>query len=165
MKKTAVRAALCAAMLVTPAAMVRAQAPAPAKPIATNATNLGAGVLVDLMSVERKGSILTVKWAVRNTGSTRADPKFGLVGRDQTTYAVDEDSGTKYYVLTDKEKHGLASEHTYLGGDTYGIADNIEPGTTTRYWMKLPAPPPAVKAISIFFTKVEPFESVAIADK
>jgi hypothetical protein len=165
MKKAAIRAALCAAMLGTLAATARAQAPAPAKPVATNTTNWGEGVLVDLMSVERKGSILTVKWAVRNTGSKRVDPKFGLVGRDQTTYAVDEDSGTKYYVLTDKEKHALASEHTYLNGDTYGIEDNIEPGATARYWMKLPAPPPAVKTISIFFTKVEPFESVAIADK
>jgi hypothetical protein len=117
------------------------------------------------MSVERKGSILTVKWAVRNGAAKRADLKFGLVGRDQTTYAVDEDSGTKYYVLTDKEKHALASEHTYLGGDTYGIEDQVEPGATGRYWMKLPAPPPAVKAISLFFTKVEPFESVAITDK
>jgi hypothetical protein len=165
MKKAAIRAALCAAMLGTPAAMVRAQAPAPAKPVATSATNWGEGVLADLMSVERKGSILTVKWAVRNTASKRADLKFGLVGRDQTTYAVDEDSGTKYYVLTDKEKHALASEHVYLGGDTYGIEDNVEPGATGRYWMKLPAPPPAVKAISIFLSKVEPFESVAIADK
>ena len=165
MKTTAIRAALCAALLGMPATIVRAQAPAPAKPMATNATNWGEGVLADLMSVERKGSILTVKWAVRNTGSKPANPKFGLVGKDQTTYAVDEDSGTKYYVLTDKEKHALASEHTYLGADTYGIEENIEPGATARYWMKLPAPPPAVKAISIFLSKVEPFESVAIADK
>jgi hypothetical protein len=165
MNTTAIRAALCAALLGLPGAPVRAQAPAPAKPMATNATNWGEGVLVDLMSVERKGSILTVKWAVRNGAAKRADLKFGLVGRDQTTYAVDEDSGTKYYVLTDKEKHSLASAHEYLGGDTYGIEDQVEPGATGRYWMKLPAPPPAVKTISIFFTKVEPFESVAIADK
>ena len=165
MKKAAIRVALCAALLGTPAATARAQAPAPAKPMATNSTNWGDGVLVDLMSVERKGSILTVKWAVRNTGSKQATTKFGLVGRDQSTYAVDEDSGTKYYVLTDKEKHALASEHAYVGADTYGIAGNIEPGATARYWMKLPAPPPAVKTISIFLSKVEPFESVAIADK
>jgi hypothetical protein len=165
MNTTAIRAALCAVLLGVPGALVRAQAPAPAKPMATNATNWGEGVLVDLMSVERKGSILTVKWAVRNGAAKRADLQFGLVGRDQTTYAVDEDSGTKYYVLTDKEKHALASEHAYLGADTYGIADGLAPGATGRYWMKLPAPPPAVKTISIFLTKVEPFESVAIADK
>jgi hypothetical protein len=165
MKKAAIRVALCAAMLGTPVAMVRAQAPAPAKPVATNATNWGEGVLADLMSIERKGSILTVKWAVRNTTANPVTVKFGLVGRDQTTYVVDEDSGTKYYVLTDKEKHGLASEHAYLGADTYGIDDYVAAGATVRYWMKLPAPPPAVKAISVFLTKVEPFESVAIADK
>src|SRR6266487_538306 len=121
MKKAPIRAALCAAILGTPVAMMWAQAPAPAKPVATNTSNWGEGVLADLMSVERKGSILTLKWAVRNTATKRADLKFGLVGRDQTTYAVDEDSGTKYYVLTDKEKHALASEHVYLGADTYGI--------------------------------------------
>jgi hypothetical protein len=165
MKTMAIRAALVAALMGVPAVLVRAQAPAPAKPIASNATNWGDGVVVDLMSVERKGSILTVKWAVRNGGAKRVDMKFGLVGRDQSTYAVDEDSGTKYYVLTDKEKHALASEHSYDGGDTYGIEDQVEPGATGRYWMKLPAPPPAVKANSLFFTKVEPFESVAISDK
>ena len=165
MKTTAIRAALCAVLLGTPATVARAQAPAPAKPIATNTTNWGEGVVADLMSVERKGSILTVKWAVRNGSAKRADLKFGLVGRDQSTYAVDEDSGTKYYVLTDKEKHALASEHVYVGGDTYGIEDQVEPGATGRYWMKLPAPPPAVKTISIFLSKVDPFESVAIADK
>ena len=165
MNTTAIRAAVCAVLLGTPATVARAQAPAPAKPMATNATNWGEGVLADLISVERKGSILTVKWAVRNTGSKQATLKFGLVGRDQTTYAVDEDSGTKYYVLTDKEKHALASEHSYVGSDTYGIEESVEPGATARFWMKLPAPPPAVKAISIFLSKVEPFESVAIADK
>ena len=165
MMRTAVRAAVWAVILGTPAALVQAQAPAPVKPIATNTTNLGEGVLADLMSVERKGNILTVKWAVRNTSAEQVQVKFGLVGKDQSTYAVDEDSGTKYYVLTDKEKHGLASEHAYLGADTHGIDDYVAAGATARYWMKLPAPPPAVKAISIFLTKVEPFESVAIADK
>ncbi len=164
MTTTAMRAALCAAIVAT-AVGAWAQAPAPAKPIATGATNWGDGVSIDLMSVERKGSILTVKWAVRNGGSAAVAVKFGLVGRDQTTYAVDEDSGTKYYVLTDKEKHGLASEHQYVGGDTYGIDDTIPAGGTGRYWMKLPAPPPAVKAISLFFSKAEPFESVPISDK
>jgi hypothetical protein len=165
MMKTAIRAALCAVMLASSAAHAHAQAPTPVKPMATNATNWGEGVLADLMSVERKGNILTVKWAVRNTSKDQVQVKFGLVGRDQSTYLVDEDSGTKYYVLTDKEKHGLASEHEYLGSDTSGIDDYIAAGGTGRYWMKMPAPPPPVKAISVFLSKVEPFESVAIADK
>jgi len=160
------RAAAAAAVLSVGGSFAAwAQAPAAAKPLATVATNIGEGVSIDLMSVERKGSILTVKWAVRNQGSKVAEVKFGLVGKDQTTYAVDEDSGTKYYVLTDKEKHSLASEHVYVGSDTFGIEDRLQPGATGRYWMKLPAPPPQVKSISLFFTKAEPFESVAIADK
>jgi hypothetical protein len=164
MKRTAVAAALGAAML-TLAPAARAQAPAPAKPIATNSTNYGDDITIDLMAVERKGNILTVKWAVRNKGAKNADVDFGLVGKHQTTYAVDEESGTKYYVLTDKESHALASAHEYIGADTYGINGTVPAGQTARYWMKLPAPPPAVKAISLFFTKAEPFESVPISDK
>ncbi len=141
-----------------------AWAQAPAKPVATASTNWS-GVSIDLMSVERKGSILTVKWALRNGGTGLAKPEFGLVGKHQTTYLVDEDSGTKYYVLTDKEKHALASEHQYIGSDTFGITDDLAPGATARYWAKFPAPPPQVKTISVFFTNSEPFESVPIAEK
>lgn len=156
-------AAVVSAVLFAPVA--GAQAPATVKPLATVGTNWE-GVSIDLMSVERKGSILTVKWAARNQGSKAADVQFGLTGRHQTTYAVDEESGTKYYVLTDKEKNSLACQHVYIGADTYGIGANIPPGGTGRCWMKLPAPPPQVKSISIFFTNaVEPIEGVAITDK
>ena len=161
--KTAIRAAACAAVMGTAAAW--AQAPAMVKPLGTNATNIGEAVSIDLMSVERRGSILTVKWQVRNAGSKSAHFQFFLTGTTPTTYAVDEESGTKYYVLTDKEKHTLASEDEDLGYQNHGISENVSAGATNRYWMKLPAPPPAVKTISIFFTKAEPFESVAITDK
>jgi hypothetical protein len=160
----AIRAAFFAAVLGTTAA-AGAQAPAPPKPLATNTTNFGEGVSIDLMSVERKGSILTVKWQVRNQGAQQATVRFALTGNHQTTYAVDEESGTKYYVLTDKEKHTLGSAHDDLSYGSYGIDERIAPGGAGRYWMKLPAPPPAVKTISIFFSKADPFESVAISDK
>jgi hypothetical protein len=146
------------------AAPARAQVGAAAKPLATAVTNWD-GVSLDLMSVERKGSVLTVKWAVRNTGAKPAKVDFGLTGRSQTTYVLDEESGTKYYALTDKEKNTLASEHTYIGADTYGIQGSIEPGGSARYWAKFPAPPAAVKSINVFFSKTEPFEGVAITDK
>jgi hypothetical protein len=159
----AIRAAACAAAMGV-AVAAWAQAPA-AKPLATSATNIGDGVSIDLMSVERHGSILTVKWQVRNAATKAVPFVFTLTGPTPSTYAVDEESGTKYYVLTDKEKHTLASEDQDLGYANRGINDNVAAGATNRYWMKLPAPPPAVKAISIFFTKAEPFESVAISDK
>jgi hypothetical protein len=149
--------------LALPAA-ARAQVAAAAKPLASNPTNFE-GLTIDLMSVERKASILTVKFAVRNTGASQSQVKLGLTGRDQTTYLLDEESGTKYYALTDKEKHTLASEHTYLGSDTFGIEEYVQPGATARYWIKFPAPPPAVKTINLYFTKTDPFEGIAITDK
>jgi hypothetical protein len=134
------------------------------KPLATGPTNWD-GVTIDLMSVERKGSILTVKWAVRNQGAKTATVQFQMTGRTQSTYLLDEESGTKYYALTDKEKNTLASEHEYIGGDSYGIADSIEAGTTSRFWVKYPAPPAAVKTINVFFSNSDPFEGIAITDK
>lgn len=68
-------------------------------------------------------------------------------------------------MLTDKEKNSLASEHLYIGSDTYGIDENLEPGGSARLWMKFPAPPPAVKTINVLFSKTEPFEGIAITDK
>ena len=156
--------AVACTLALAAAPPARAQVAAAAKPLATATTNFE-GVSLDLMSVERKGSVLTVKWAVHNTGAKQVNVYFGMTGRDQTTYVLDEESGTKYYALTDKEKNTLASEHVYMGSDTYGINDHIEPGATARYWAKFPAPPPAVKSINVFFTKTEPFEGVAITDK
>jgi len=158
--RAAAAAVVCAAVSSSDA---WAQAP-PAKPLATVATNWK-GVSLDLMSVERKGSILTVKWAMRNEGPANASVYFYLIGKNQTTYALDEDSGTKYYVLTDKEKHSLATEHVYIDSDTFGISEYVNPGATGRFWAKYPAPPPAVKTISLFFTNSEPIEGVAITDK
>ena len=134
------------------------------KPIASGPTNWN-DVTIDLMSVERKGSVLTVKWAVKNAGAKTETVTFALSGKNMTTYLVDEESGTKYYALTDKEKNTLASEHTYIGGDASGISDYLEAASTNRYWAKFPAPPAAVKSINIFFTNSDPFEGVAITDK
>ena len=156
--------ALAAAAALTAVLCAAPPSSAQLKPIASGPTNWK-DVTLDLMSVERKGSVLTVKWAVKNAGAKAETVQFGLSGKNMTTYLVDEESGTKYYALTDKEKNTLASEHTYLGGDAYGISASLEAGGTGRYWAKFPAPPAAVKSINIFFTNSDPFEGVAIADK
>ena len=150
-------------LALAPAAHAQVTAGGP-RPLATGPTNWE-GVTIDLMSVERKGSVLTVKWAVRNQGAKSAHVQFFITGKTQSTYVLDEESGTKYYALTDKEKNTLAWEHEYIGGDSYGIVDYAEVGKTNRYWVKYPAPPPAVKTINIFFTNSDPFEGVAITDK
>ena len=156
--------AAAGALVLAAPSPLRAQAAAAAKPLAAGPTNWP-GVTIDLMSVERKGSVLTVKWQVKSTAAKTESVHFNLSGKNMTTYLVDEESGTKYYALTDKEKNTLASEHAYIGNDAYGISDYLEAGATNRYWAKFPAPPPAVKSINIFFSNSDPFEGVAITDK
>ena len=130
------------------------------------ASNLGSsplnvdGLTLDLLSVERKGSVVTVKWAVKNDGANESRTMFVLDGKKATSYLVDEESGTKYFALTDKEGQLLATEDEYDG-----IWEAVEPGKTKRFWAKFPAPPPAVKTINVLFSDTEPFESIAITDK
>ena len=127
-----------ALLALAPAAPAQVAAAAP-KPLATGPTNWD-GVTIDLMSVERKGSILTVKWAVRNQGAKTATVQFQLTGKTQSTYLLDEESGTKYYALTDKEKNTLASEHEYIGADAYGIADYRRGGGDEPVLGEVPRP-------------------------
>ena len=110
--------------------------------LAQSASNV-AGLNIDVTSVERKGNVLTVKWAVANTGAKSANASFALTGDRTTTYLVDEESGTKYYALTDKEGHLLATEHEYTES-SYGIAESIAAGASKRFWAKFPAPSAAV---------------------
>ena len=130
------------------------------------AANLGSspmnidGLTIDLTSLVRKGNVLTVKWAIRNDGQSRQRIDLDLKGSKTTTYVVDEENGTKYYALTDKEGNLLATESEYEG-----IWEEIEPGQTKRFWAKFPAPPPAVKSVNILFSETEPFESIAITDQ
>lgn len=131
----------------------------------TLAANLGTsplkdGLTMELLSVERKGNVVTVKWSVKNEGTKSAMADFDLEGNKATTYLVDEENGTKYFALTDKEGQLLATEHEYNG-----IWESLEPGESARFWAKFPAPPPAVKSINLLFTKADPFESIAITDK
>lgn len=137
------------------------------EPLATVATNWD-DVSIDVMSVTRKGSVLTVKWAVRNDGDSARTVQFVTYGGAVRTYVVDEESGTKYYVLTDREGNSLASQHmllTYGLPDSFGIRQAIPPGSSKRLWAKFPAPPIEVKQISLYFDETEPFEDIHIADK
>jgi hypothetical protein len=143
--------------------LLPAIAAAQAQPIRSVETNWN-GIGLDLMAVERKGSVLTVKWAARNSSSQQASLNFSLAGRDVTTYVVDEENGTKYFVLTDKEGKALATEHEWTG-DSYGISEYVEAGGSKRFWAKFPAPPAAVKTLTLIFSNTEPLEEVPITDK
>ena len=163
-QSTVVALALFTVVALAAGAPAAAAPQGAAQPIASAETNWS-GIALDLMTVERKGSVLTVKWAVHNHGSDQRRVEFGLTGSEVTTYVVDEESGTKYYTLTDKEKHPLASMAEYIGSGTSGVQEDVPAGETRRYWAKFPAPPAAVKTVTLFFTKTEPFEDVPIADR
>ena len=135
-----------------------------ADPVATVFTNWD-DIEVDLLSVERKGSVLTVKWAVRSGGEDTADVRFYLVGNSANTYVLDEESGTKYYVLTDEEGNSVASMHEWVASDTHGISTKVKAGQTKRFWAKFPAPPAEIQEVSVFLTSTEPLEDVAIVDR
>lgn len=134
-----------------------------AEPIATGDTNWD-GVVIKVMSVVRKGSVLTVKFAAVNKGDAKQEVWFGFT-RSDVCYAVDEESGTKYYVLTDKEGNPLAPANDYIDMNKAGLERTLPPGKTLRVWMKLPAPPPEVKTITLFLNETEPIEDVPITDK
>ena len=150
-----------AALLLTTLALA---VPVSAAPIGSAESNIP-GITVELVSLERKAAVLTVKWAIRNGGASQQQVKFGYFGPKSRTYLVDEESGTKYFVLTDKEQKSVASQHEYLGADVYGISEYVEAGGTRRYWAKFPAPPPEVKALTVLFDETEPFESAPITEK
>lgn len=146
-----------------------------AEPIATVETNWD-GISLDVMALKRKGSVLTLKWAVRNESLESMKIRFALKrngknqsGKDVKTYVVDEESGTKYYVLTDKEGNAVATSSDtfpYPDAGLGGIIIKVAAGKNARLWMKLPAPPPEVKVVTVFFDEaVEPLEDVPITDK
>lgn len=133
--------------------------PLAADPLGSSPMNVE-GLTLDLISVERKGNVVTVKWSIRNEGDKQKYADLDLAGSGATTYLVDEENGTKYFALTDKAGYLLATEHEYEG-----IYEAIEPGQTKRFWAKFPAPPAAVKTINVLFTDSEPMEGIAITDK
>ena len=134
-----------------------------AKPIAVHEHEAG-GVDVALWEVKRTGpDVITVKWSYTNkTGqrkqltaeSTGWPDPYRLVFEG---YLMDDDSRTKYPVMTDEKnnpvapKHGGVNEYIYLG-----------PHQTLKTWAKFAAPPAETKTISVYIPRVEPFENVPI---
>ncbi len=116
------------------------------------------GVTLDVTTVERKGQVLTVKWLLRNEGGKEPSVSFGTFdGGAYTadTYVLDEESGTKYFVLLDEGNKAVAGDLSFY----------LKPGATKRLWAKYPAPPPEVSAVTLIFAETEPLEEVPVTDK
>lgn len=139
---------------------VAAPAPTPAPPagsaIVSQETNWK-GITADVTEFRRKGNTLTAKVRLTNHGSenSNAAVKYGEV------YLMDTGAGKKYEVLKDEKDNYIA----YLtSGWSYQWYDSMKPNETITLWMKFPAPPAEVKAITLQLPGMAPFEDVPIQD-
>lgn len=152
------------AATVTPAATTQsapapAASPAPASPatvLSTQETNW-AGVTAEVTEFRRKGNTLTAKVRFRNSGSEGVEPEIRL----GDAYVMDAAAGKKYQVLKDEKG-------TYIAALYPGWSDRwwtkIAPGAQSIFWMKFPAPPAEVRAVTLQLPGVPPFEDVPIQD-
>lgn len=138
----------------TPAATSAPAAPAAA--LSSQETNW-TGVTAEVTEFKRKGNTLTAKVRFRNSGTETMEPDIRL--RD--TYVMDSSAGKKYEVLKDEKGTYIAALHPGYSDRWY---TNVKAGEQATIWMKFPAPPAEVKAVTLQLPGVPPFEDVPIQD-
>jgi len=115
------------------------------------------GVTADVTEFRRKGNTLTAKVRFRNSGTEQMEPDIRL----HDTYVMDANAGKKYEVLKDEKGTYIAMLHPGYSDRWYG---NVKPGEQVTIWMKFPAPPAEVKAVTLQLPGVPPFEDIPIQD-
>jgi archaellum component FlaF (FlaF/FlaG flagellin family) len=140
----------------TPSPQGATPAAAPAAALASQTSNWP-GVVVDITEFRRKGSTLTARVVLRNQGSAEAEPD---VHYDEV-YVMDLAAGKKYEVLKDEKGTYIAALRSGWNNRWY---QKLAPGETYTLWMKFPAPPPDVKAVTLQLPGLPPFEDLAIQD-
>lgn len=144
----------------SPAATANAAAsPAAAVSTAQKADTEWDGISVELTSVTKgDGDTLTIKFKYTNSGSKQVNVgrvgQFGHENIAAKVYYIDPKNKKKYLVIKDTADAPVASNTKYL---------ELEPGESKAGWLKLPAPPADVNAITVYLPGAPPFESVAIA--
>lgn len=140
--------------------VVAAPASTPAIPpgaaIASQETNWK-GITADVTEFRRKGNTVTAKVKLTNRGTEVAEPDIQYA----EVYLVDTSGGKKYQVLKDEKDSYLAYLKQGWNARWY---DKINPGDSTTLWMKFPAPPADVKAITLNMPGMAPFEDVPIQE-
>ena len=115
------------------------------------------GVVAEVTELRRRGNTLTAKVRYRNTGTSNAEPdvNYGEV------YLMDAANARKYEVLRDEKG-------TFIASLTSGWEDRwyktMEAGEQQTLWIKFPAPPTDVRAITLQLPNTPPFEDLAIQD-
>ena len=149
-------AATPAPATVPPAAQPAAAAAAAGPVLATEETNWP-GIVAEVTEFRRKGNTLTTRVRLRNGGGARQE--VGVVYPE--VYIMDAAGGKKYEVLKDEQGHYIAAL-SQGWGDRW--MERLEPGQSQSVWIKFPAPPAEVKAVTLQIPKVPPFEDLAIQD-
>jgi len=113
------------------------------------------GMLAELTEATRKDGVLTVKIRFRNTGTDPLHHSFETGhGAYERFYVT---AGTqKYFVLKDTEGEPLAPKYLDV---------NLDPGATSTWWAKFPAPPASETTIDLVIPDTPPFEDIPIADR
>jgi hypothetical protein len=144
---------LPAAGAAAPAAM---PPPGGGPALATQDSNW-AGVVVDVVEFRRRGNTLTAKLRLTNRGTEQstAEVHYG------EAYLMDAAAGKKYEVLKDEKGAYIAALRSGYNNKWY---EYLKPTQSATIWMKFPAPPPEVKAVTLQVPGVPPFEDLAIQD-
>lgn len=154
-----------AAPAVSPAAAEPSGAapatPLPASPaqesvLASQVTNWN-GVVAEVTEFRRKGNTLTVKVRLRNQGGAEIQPEI----RYEEVYVMDLAAGKKYTTLQDEAGSYIAALRSGWKDRWY---DTLKPGQSQLLWMKFPAPPAEVRAVTLQIPGMPPFEDLAIQD-
>jgi hypothetical protein len=139
-----------------PATAAPATAPAPAAALASQQTNWP-GIVADVTEFRRKGSTLTAKVVLRNQGNAESEPRIVY----DELYVMDLGAGKKYEVLKDEKGNYIAALRSGYRDQWF---QKLKPGETYTIWVKLPAPPPDVKTVTLQIPGMPPFEDLAIQD-
>lgn len=134
-----------------------APAPAPSgTSLASQETNWP-GVTAEVMEFRRKGNTVTAKVRLANKRAERTSVEIMW----KEVALVDTAGGRKYEVLRDEKGAFIASIRSGWN-DRWG--EWVDPGTSQIVWMKFPAPPPEVKAVTLQLPKTPPFDDLTIQD-
>jgi hypothetical protein len=115
------------------------------------------GVEVSLLKVDVRNNIVTLRFSVKNTGSSKQTWQFNY----ENCYIVDETNQKKYFPLKD-------SDGLYIAGPFYDNNNggrfwfDLQPNGTKGIWIKFPEPTDAPETISVFLPGVSPFEEVSL---
>lgn len=154
---TAAAARPAAVTATTLAAMPAAVAAVAAGPALASQEGKWAGTTFDVVEFRRRGTTLTAKIRITNRGTDDVEPDIHY----GEAYLMDAAAGKKYQVLKDEKGEYIAALRS---GWSDRWIEKVKPSQSMTIWMKFPAPPADVKAVTLAIPGVPPFEELAIQD-